>query len=203
MPRLTGRTSARELTCDNCGCASAGNLEAANAGLKRLAVGNRLLDRLNDDFLVAESKYIYSGLTGWLLKQYLTYPPLGKRGIGGAPRWVGFGHVASQAQIEEANSQILVVAFLEHVAAIENLEEIVCVEGIDAYYVGPADMSLSLGLPGQIDHPKVKEVKAEVRRVAQDHGKYYLDDFIVGERATNMFLEGARAFLEANREALG
>ena len=71
--------AARELTCDNCGCAAAGNLEAAKNALKRLGIGNRLLDRLNDQFLVAEAEYIYSGLTGWLLKRQLTYPPLGKR----------------------------------------------------------------------------------------------------------------------------
>lgn len=71
--------AARELTCDNCGCVAAGNITAVSNALKRLGVGNRLLDRLNDDFLVAEAGYIYSGLTGWLLKQYLTYPPLGKR----------------------------------------------------------------------------------------------------------------------------
>lgn len=71
--------AARELTCDNCGCAAAGNLEAARRALKRLGVGNRLLDRLNDEYLVSEGTYIYSGFTGWLLKQNLTYPPIGKR----------------------------------------------------------------------------------------------------------------------------
>jgi predicted Zn finger-like uncharacterized protein len=71
--------AARELTCDNCGCAASGNLPASKVALKRLAVGNQLHPRLNDSFLAAEARYIYSGLTGWLLKQYLTYPPLGKR----------------------------------------------------------------------------------------------------------------------------
>jgi Zn-dependent protease with chaperone function len=71
--------AARELTCDNCGCAAAGDVEGAKAALKRLGVGNELYDRLNDDYLKAEAKYIYSGFTGWLLKQYLRYPPLGKR----------------------------------------------------------------------------------------------------------------------------
>jgi len=71
--------AAREMTCDNCGCASAGSLDGAKDSLKRLGVGNRLIDRLNDDFLSSEAKYIYSGFTGWLLKQYMAYPPLGKR----------------------------------------------------------------------------------------------------------------------------
>lgn len=71
--------AAREFTCDNCGCAAAGDVSAAKTALKRLCVGNKMHHRLNEQFLEAESKYIYSGLTGWLLKQYLTYPPLGRR----------------------------------------------------------------------------------------------------------------------------
>jgi Zn-dependent protease with chaperone function len=71
--------SAREFSCDNCGCAAAGDLESAKTTLKRVGVGNTLYPRLNEKFLEAESKYIYSGLTGWLIKQYLTHPPLGRR----------------------------------------------------------------------------------------------------------------------------
>jgi Zn-dependent protease with chaperone function len=71
--------AARELTCDNCGTAAAGDLASAKTALKRVGVGNKLYPRLNEKFLEVEAKYIYSGITGWLLKQYLTYPPLGKR----------------------------------------------------------------------------------------------------------------------------
>lgn len=74
-----GYKAAREMTCDNCGCAAAGDLGAAKTALKRLGVGNALHDRLDEPTLAAEAEHIYSGLTGWLLKQYLTYPPLGKR----------------------------------------------------------------------------------------------------------------------------
>jgi len=71
--------SARELTCDNCGLAVSGDLEQSKNSLKRLAVGNKLFDKLKDSYLINESDYIYSGFTGWLLKRYMTYPPLGKR----------------------------------------------------------------------------------------------------------------------------
>jgi Zn-dependent protease with chaperone function len=71
--------AARELTCDNAGCAAAGDLESAKTALKRGGVGNKLYPRLNEQFLETEAKYIYSGITGWFLKQYLTYPPLGRR----------------------------------------------------------------------------------------------------------------------------
>ena len=71
--------AAREMTCDNAGIVSAGDLENAKTMLKRLGVGNKLYSRLNEGYLQEEARYIYSGITGWLLKQYLTYPPLGKR----------------------------------------------------------------------------------------------------------------------------
>jgi Zn-dependent protease with chaperone function len=71
--------AARELTCDNCGCACAGDVTAAMTALKRLGAGNALHPRLNDQYLEREADYIYSGLTGWFLRQYLRYPPLGKR----------------------------------------------------------------------------------------------------------------------------
>jgi Zn-dependent protease with chaperone function len=71
--------AARELTCDNAGLVCAGDLEGGKVMLKRLGVGNELHDRLNEGYLQAEARYIYSGITGWFLKQYLTYPPLGKR----------------------------------------------------------------------------------------------------------------------------
>ncbi len=71
--------AAREMTCDNAGLVSAGDLESSKTMLKRLGVGNELHGRLNEDYLQAEARYIYSGITGWFLKQYLTYPPIGKR----------------------------------------------------------------------------------------------------------------------------
>jgi Zn-dependent protease with chaperone function len=71
--------AARELTCDNCGTATAGGADPAVAALKRLGVGHALHTRLDDAELAAEARYLESGLTGWLLRQYLTYPPLGRR----------------------------------------------------------------------------------------------------------------------------
>ena len=130
------------------------------------------------------------------------FPPIGKRGIGGAPRWVEYENVAGRAQIEEANREILVVAFLEHLDAMENLDEIMKVDGIDAYYVGPADASLSLGVPGETDHPRVTKCENQVREAAHAHGRKYIGDYIVGTRATHLFLDGAKAFLDAHVEEL-
>ena len=130
------------------------------------------------------------------------YPPVGRRGVGGAPRGADFRDVSAESDIERTNAETLVVAFLEHVEAMSNLDEIVAVEGIDSYYVGPADTALSLGVPGELDHPEVKGFEDRVREAAQAAGKPYFDDVTVGAQATHLFLDGARSFLEANRTVL-
>ncbi len=71
--------AARELTCDACGCAAAGDPTSAKTALKRIVAGNELHPRLDEAELAGQAEAIYAGLTGWLLKQYLTYPPIGKR----------------------------------------------------------------------------------------------------------------------------
>ncbi len=127
------------------------------------------------------------------------YAPQGKRGLGGAPRAADYATVSDRAYVERTNSEMLVVAFLEHAEAIDNLDDILSVEGIDAYYVGPQDISMSLGLLGQPDHPKVHELTDRVRAAAEAVGRHYFGDVIRADRATNFFLNGVEAFLEANR----
>jgi Zn-dependent protease with chaperone function len=71
--------AARELTCDNVGMVCARSTKASVNVLKQLAVGHQLRDRISLKSAIMESRQIYSGLTGWFIKQYLTYPPVGRR----------------------------------------------------------------------------------------------------------------------------
>lgn len=71
--------AARELSCDNIGHVGSGSVAKSKQMIKRLAVGNVLHPRLDEQYLVEESDYLYSGFSGWLLKQYFTYPTVGKR----------------------------------------------------------------------------------------------------------------------------
>lgn len=127
------------------------------------------------------------------------YAPQGRRGLGGAPRAAGYEHFSDNNYIQNANSQMLIVAFLEHVEAIDNLEEILTVEGIDAYYVGPQDISMSLGFHGQPDHPKVHEITEHVRAAVEKSGRCYFGDVVRADRATNFFLSGIESFMRDNR----
>ncbi len=87
------------------------------------------------------------------------YHPQGIRGLaaGSRPANYGFG-ISMSDYVVEANEETLVCVQLEEAEAIENIDEILQVEGVDVFFVGPSDLSQSLGYPGRSDVPEVREV---------------------------------------------
>ena len=88
------------------------------------------------------------------------YPPLGKRGVGLA-RAQGYGQ-NFDSYVKHANDTSLVIVQIEHIDAVNNIEEILSVPGIDGTFIGPYDLSMSLGVPGQLSHPAVVAAKEKV-----------------------------------------
>ncbi|MGB2754744.1 MAG: aldolase/citrate lyase family protein [Phycisphaerae bacterium] len=85
------------------------------------------------------------------------YPPQGARGFGlGRAQDFGFG---SKDYFARANQETIVVVQVEHIEGVRHIDAILEVEGIDAVFIGPYDLSGSLGVPGQIDHPKVRAAR--------------------------------------------
>ncbi len=84
------------------------------------------------------------------------YPPAGTRGAGVA-RAHDYG-LALGGYLARANESIAIIAQIEHIDAVANLDEILTVPGIDCLFVGPLDLSGSMGLLGQMTHPEVQEV---------------------------------------------
>lgn len=96
------------------------------------------------------------------------YPPRGRRGAGlfRAQRYgLGFAEYKTWA-----DSETVVVVQIEHVDAVSNLADIMSVDGVDAFIVGPYDLSGSLGRPGDWEHPAVVEALDEVAKVASTRG---------------------------------
>jgi 2-dehydro-3-deoxyglucarate aldolase len=89
------------------------------------------------------------------------YYPAGSRGLGFG-RAQGYGFKVSE-YLESANESILLSVQAESAEAVKNIDDIVQVQGLDAVLVGPYDLSASMGLPGQVDHP---DVKAAIQHVA-------------------------------------
>ncbi|MDD5310590.1 MAG: aldolase/citrate lyase family protein [Candidatus Omnitrophica bacterium] len=85
----------------------------------------------------------------------VNYPPKGTRGVGLArAQGYGFGFERYKKWLREKS---IVIAQVEHIESVDNLEEILAVDGIDGSIIGPYDLSGSLGYPGRFDRPEVKK----------------------------------------------
>ena len=97
------------------------------------------------------------------------YPPEGMRGMAGMSRATQFGTVPNY--FGTANAGISVIVQLETPPAVAALEAIAAVPGVDALFLGPADLSGAMGLVGQLTHPDVMAVMADAVRRAKAVGK--------------------------------
>lgn len=97
------------------------------------------------------------------------FPPQGTRGVGLA-RAHGYSEAGRDEYLRNANEEILIVVQIEHITAAKNIDRILAVDGIDAVYIGPSDLSASMGLLGQCEHPSVLEVIDRVRAAARRAG---------------------------------
>ncbi len=146
----------------------------------------------------------------------LKYAPQGKRGVA-----LGFAHDLYQAQgagyLARANAETAVIPLLETATAFENLEEILSVPGIDVAWLGHYDLTTSMGIPAQFDHPRFLQAKTRLAEVARKHGvaagflppnpavaRDWIRD---GYRAISLnsdvglFMDGVRSFRSAVSEA--
>jgi 2-dehydro-3-deoxyglucarate aldolase len=99
------------------------------------------------------------------------YPPKGKRGVGLA-RAQGYGNSFERYR-EWINRECVMIVQVEHIEAVDNLEAILSVEGVDGFIVGPYDLSGSLGVPGQFDHPSMTKSMERIRTVGLSSGKAF------------------------------
>ncbi|TWG78944.1 4-hydroxy-2-oxoheptanedioate aldolase [Cupriavidus gilardii J11] len=92
------------------------------------------------------------------------YPPGGVRGMGGTMRASRFGRDTNY--VRDAESELCVLVQLETEEALERLEEIAAVDGVDGIFIGPADLSASMGVAGDLHHPRVRAaIDDAIRRI--------------------------------------
>lgn len=101
---------------------------------------------------------------------YMRYPPQGLRGVASSPRATGFG-MNFDDYFTAANRQLLTVTQIETARAVQNAQEIAAVDGVDVLFVGPMDLSLSVGMPGRFEDPEYRAILTKVASVARDGGK--------------------------------
>lgn len=126
--------------------------------------------------------------------QWARYAPQGSRGVGLA-RAHGYGRRFKE-YVETANERTVVVVQAEHIQAVENIETIVKVPGVDAVLLGPYDLSASLGKMGQIDDPTVIAAIDRVTEVCQ-RAKMPLGYFGVTAAAVQPFIERGYTLITA------
>lgn len=100
----------------------------------------------------------------------MRYPPDGVRGVARSNRAAGFG-LEFDAYFAQANERLLTIVQIETAEAVENVEAIAAVEGVDVLFVGPLDLSVSLGVPSQSAHPAFRAALARVVAASRAAGK--------------------------------
>lgn len=113
--------------------------------------------------------FINSGEQARALVAACRYPTEGIRGYG--PRRAGMYGMDADEYFATANDAMIVTAIIESSEAIENIEDIVAVEGLDGVVIGPMDLSISLGCFKQFDHPGYLQAVEKVRQACRRHQK--------------------------------
>jgi 2-dehydro-3-deoxyglucarate aldolase/4-hydroxy-2-oxoheptanedioate aldolase len=114
------------------------------------------------------------------------YPPVGRRGAAFGVAHDDYSGGDIVEKIHSANSHTLLIAQIETAAGVRNASEIAAVDGIDVLWIGHFDLSNSLGIPGQFDHPQFREAVDQVLAACRQHGK--TPGFMAGDIATGKML---------------
>ena len=86
---------------------------------------------------------------------WMKFPPAGMRGFGLSRSAVDYAPASMPQILEHINDNVMTVLQIETVRAVEAREELLSIQGVDAVIIGPADLSISLGVPGEFEHPKL------------------------------------------------
>jgi 2-keto-3-deoxy-L-rhamnonate aldolase RhmA len=135
-------------------CKLAGITPIVRVGEVQYTLCARLLDQGAQGIIlprVEDPKVLEQALS------WLRFPPLGIRGFGINPTMVDYEARSMPEIIEHQNRETLSVVQFETVRAVEAADELLSLKGFDVMMIGPADLSIALGVPGQFDHPKVIE----------------------------------------------
>ena len=113
--------------------------------------------------------YVRTAEEAGLAVKACSYPPYGVRGYGPL-RAMRYGEISQAEYVSETFAECKKIIQIEHIDAINNLAEIVKVEGIDGFIFGPNDLSGSLGLIGQVTHPECLKAYEKGAAVLRESG---------------------------------
>ncbi|EPX76634.1 HpcH/HpaI aldolase family protein [Salipiger mucosus] len=145
------------------------------------------------------------------------FPPLGDRSVPGLLPQLGYTPITFREAAEKLDPLTLCTVMIESARAVEAVDEIAAVEGVDILFVGASDLTFQLGVPSAYDDPRVVEAMTRVAEAARRHGKIagfggvadaamarrYIElgmHFVLAGNDTTLFMQGARARLSALRD---
>ena len=129
----------------------------------------------------------------WVVRN-AKYPPIGRRGSETVMCDADLGFSEPLAYMAHANQETFVVVQIEDAEALDDVDGIASLAGIDILFVGPADLSISLGVPFQWEHPAYQEAVHAVARAAEQNGKHWGLPVASLESAARHAEDGARFF---------
>ncbi|RLA44065.1 MAG: 2,4-dihydroxyhept-2-ene-1,7-dioic acid aldolase [Gammaproteobacteria bacterium] len=187
-------------------------LNAADIQLLIQTAGNTpCLVRISSIDEIAIKKSLDAGAAGIIAPQvntaeqaeravsYSKYPPVGQRGVG-ISRAHGYGF-AFQEHLQRANNEIVVVVQAEHSEAVDNIDAIAAVPGIDAVFVGPYDLSASLGKMGQVEDAVVIAAVDRINK-ACSAADIPLGIFGISSEAVRPYVERGYTLIAASTDTL-
>jgi 2-keto-3-deoxy-L-rhamnonate aldolase RhmA len=98
------------------------------------------------------------------------FPPMGTRGYGLGPAHVEYEPVTIAHAAAHVNAHVMVVVQIETKLALERIDDLLSVPNVDAVLIGPADLSVSLGVPGEFEHPAFVAAVDRIRESCGRHG---------------------------------
>ena len=114
---------------------------------------------------------VESGEAARAIVNWAKYPPQGRRGAAFGIAHDDFKAGDIHESMRSANRESLIVAQIETAAGVENVEQIAAAEGVDALWIGHFDLTNSLGIPGQFEHPDFQSAVDRVLDACRKHGK--------------------------------
>lgn len=101
----------------------------------------------------------------------MKFPPAGRRGLDGVQAEADFGRTPAADYLAQANAENVLIVQIEEAAVVPHIDAIAALPGVDVLFVGPGDLTLSLGIPGRHDDPAVVAILQQVVAACQRHGK--------------------------------
>jgi len=129
------------------------------------------------------------------------FHPVGRRPLDGGNSDAHYTLTPLSDYLREANENTFVIVQIEDPEAIDNIEKIAGVDGIDALFIGPADLAQGLGVPGQLNHPKIAETIARVADACRKNQKNW--GIPLALETVPKYLEMGARFLAIGADVLG